>query len=85
MNLLIRPNISRIFDLAKVSPNKVSISFFFLFFQGGLILVSHNEHLFQMVAKETWLCGEITVKTIEGGFPAYKKALEEEFRRINAI
>jgi len=53
-------------------------------FNGGLILVSHNEQLIQMVAQETWLCGEKTVKTIEGGFTAYKKALEEEFRRINA-
>jgi len=54
-------------------------------FKGGLILVSHNEQLIQMVAKETWLCGEKTVKTIEGGFPAYKKALEEEFHRIGAV
>jgi len=54
-------------------------------FNGGVILVSHNEQLIQMVAKETWLCGEKTVKRVEGGFPAYKKALQEEFRRINAI
>ncbi|XP_065656487.1 ATP-binding cassette sub-family F member 3 isoform X2 [Hydra vulgaris] len=53
-------------------------------FNGGLILVSHNEQLIQMVAKETWLCGNQTVTRIEGGFPAYKKALEEEFQRINA-
>jgi len=53
-------------------------------FNGGVILVSHNEQLISMIAKETWLCGEKTVKTIEGGFPAYKKALEEEFKRINA-
>jgi len=52
-------------------------------FNGGLILVSHNEQLIQMVAEETWLCGETTVKRIEGGFPAYKKALEEEFQRIS--
>ncbi|XP_057304553.1 ATP-binding cassette sub-family F member 3-like [Hydractinia symbiolongicarpus] len=52
-------------------------------FNGGVILVSHNEQLIQMVAQETWLCGNKTVTRIEGGFPAYKKALEEEFRRIN--
>lgn len=52
-------------------------------FNGGLILVSHNEQLIQMVAQETWLCGEKTVKRIEGGFPAYKKALEEEFAKMN--
>lgn len=53
-------------------------------FKGGLILVSHNEQLIQMVAKETWLVGNQGVKTIEGGFLAYKKALEEEFQRIGA-
>jgi len=52
-------------------------------FKGGLILVSHNEQLIQMVAEETWLCGDKTVKRIEGGFPAYKKALEEEFAKMN--
>ena len=54
-----------------------------LAFKGGLILVSHNEQLIQMVAQETWLCGDKTVKRIEGGFPAYKKALEEEFAKMN--
>lgn len=59
--------------------------FYVHFYQGGVILVSHNEQLIQMVAQETWLCGNKTVKRIEGGFQAYKKTLEEEFRRINAI
>jgi len=54
-------------------------------FNGGVILVSHNEQLIQMVATETWLCGNQTVTRIEGGFPAYKKALEEEFMRIGAF
>jgi len=54
-------------------------------FNGGVILVSHNEQLIQMIAQETWLCGEKTVKRVEGGFQAYKKTLEEEFKRINAI
>ncbi|XP_066934518.1 ATP-binding cassette sub-family F member 3-like [Clytia hemisphaerica] len=54
-------------------------------FNGGVILVSHNEQLIQMIAQETWLCGEKTVKRIDGGFQAYKKTLEEEFKRINAI
>jgi len=59
--------------------------FFILYSQGGVILVSHNEQLIQMIAQETWLCGNQTVKRVEGGFQAYKKTLEEEFRRINAI
>eukprot|EP00794_Sanderia_malayensis_P015302 gene15302-16879_t len=54
-------------------------------FKGGVILVSHNEQLIRMTAKEVWLVGNKTVKTIEGGFDAYKSALEDEFRRMNNI
>lgn len=52
-------------------------------FKGGVILVSHNEQLIQMIAKEVWLVGNKTVRTVEGGFDAYKTALEEEFARLN--
>ncbi len=48
-----------------------------------MILVSHNEQLIRMTAKEVWLVGNKTVKSIEGGFDAYKSALEEEFKRMN--
>ena len=48
-----------------------------------MILVSHNEQLIQMIAKEVWLVGNKTVKTIDGGFSAYKAALEEEFKRLS--
>ncbi|XP_065061208.1 ATP-binding cassette sub-family F member 3-like [Rhopilema esculentum] len=54
-------------------------------FKGGVILVSHNEQLIQMIAREVWLVGNRTVKTIEGGFNAYKSALEEEFRRLSSM
>jgi len=52
-------------------------------FQGGVILVSHNEQLIKMTAEEVWLVGNKTVRTIEGGFIAYKSALEEEFKRLS--
>ena len=45
--------------------------------------MSHNEQLIQMIAKEVWLVGNKTVRTVEGGFDAYKTALEEEFARLN--
>ena len=50
-----------------------------------MILVSHNEQLIKMTAEEVWLVGSKTVKTIEGGFTAYKSALEEEFRRLSSM
>ena len=53
------------------------------FLQGGVILVSHNEQLIKMTAEEVWLVGNKTVKTVEGGFAAYKSALEEEFKRLS--
>lgn len=54
-------------------------------FNGGVILVSHNEQLIQLIATETWHVGSGTVKRIEGGFTAYKKALQDEFARIGAF
>ena len=48
-----------------------------------MILVSHNEQLIKMTAEEVWLVGSKTVRTIEGGFIAYKSALEEEFKRLS--
>ncbi|XP_002736039.1 ATP-binding cassette sub-family F member 3-like [Saccoglossus kowalevskii] len=48
-------------------------------FQGGVILVSHDERLITMICKELWVCGNGTVKRVEGGFAEYKQILEEEF------
>eukprot|EP00058_Branchiostoma_floridae_P025411 XP_002610901.1 hypothetical protein BRAFLDRAFT_126285 [Branchiostoma floridae] len=48
-------------------------------FKGGVILVSHDERLIRIVCKELWVCGNGTVRSVEGGFDEYKKILEEEF------
>ena len=69
----------------KFFQNSFFLSFDFCFLQGGVILVSHNEQLIQMIAKEVWLVGNKTVKTIDGGFSAYKAALEEEFKRLSNV
>ncbi|CAH0554649.1 unnamed protein product [Brassicogethes aeneus] len=47
-------------------------------YTGGVILVSHDERLIRMVCKELWVCGDGTVKSIEGGFDEYRKIVEKE-------
>ncbi|KAL3270009.1 hypothetical protein HHI36_009066 [Cryptolaemus montrouzieri] len=47
-------------------------------FTGGVILVSHDERLIRMVCKELWICGNGSVKSIEGGFDEYRKRVEQE-------
>nr|XP_004227440.3 ATP-binding cassette sub-family F member 3 [Ciona intestinalis] len=51
-------------------------------FNGGVILVSHDERLISKVCRELWLCGGKQVKSVEGGFDTYRKLLEEEFKRL---
>lgn len=46
--------------------------------QGGVVLVSHDERLIQMVCEELWVCSNRTVRSIEGGFAQYRKLIEEE-------
>lgn len=51
---------------------------YFLMLQGGVILVSHDERLIRMICKELWVCGNGTVKSVEGGFDEYRKIVEAE-------
>ncbi|XP_042313851.1 ATP-binding cassette sub-family F member 3 isoform X1 [Sceloporus undulatus] len=50
-------------------------------FRGGLMLVSHDERFIRLVCQELWVCGEGTVKRIEGGFDEYRDLLQEQFRK----
>lgn len=43
-----------------------------------MILVSHDERLIRMVCKELWVCGQGSVKSVEGGFDEYRKIVERE-------
>lgn len=52
-------------------------------FQGGVILVSHDERLIRKVCKELWVCGNKTVKSIEGGFDEYRKIVEKELAEVS--
>ncbi|KAF8781754.1 ATP-binding cassette sub-family F member 3 like protein [Argiope bruennichi] len=47
-------------------------------FTGGVVLVSHDEQLIEMVCQELWVCRNGTVSSISGGFAQYRKLVEEE-------
>lgn len=50
-------------------------------FQGGVILVSHDERFIRLVCQELWVCEGGGVTRIEGGFDQYRALLQEQFRR----
>lgn len=50
-------------------------------FQGGVVLVSHDERLIRLVCKELWVCESGKVRRIDGGFDEYRDILEEQFRK----
>lgn len=50
-------------------------------FQGGVVLVSHDERLIRLVCKELWVCEAGCVHRIDGGFDEYKNILQEQFRK----
>lgn len=45
-----------------------------------MVLVSHDERLIRQVCTELWVCGNNTVRCIEGGFDAYRKLVESEIQ-----
>nr|XP_022340495.1 ATP-binding cassette sub-family F member 3-like [Crassostrea virginica] len=47
-------------------------------FQGGVVLVSHDERLIRMICKELWVAKDRTVKALDGGFDEYRKIVENE-------
>ncbi|CAF2579315.1 unnamed protein product [Rotaria sp. Silwood2] len=49
-------------------------------FQGGVVLVSHDELLIKRVCTEAWLCRNGSVTALENGFEQYKKLIESELQ-----
>ncbi|PAA49973.1 hypothetical protein BOX15_Mlig033393g1, partial [Macrostomum lignano] len=47
-------------------------------FNGGVVLVSHDERLIKMICTELWLVSDGLVRTIEGGIDAYRRLVEKE-------
>jgi ATPase subunit of ABC transporter with duplicated ATPase domains len=42
-------------------------------FDGGVVLVSHDQHFISSVCKDFWLVGDGNVQRLEGGFTEYRK------------
>lgn len=49
-------------------------------FQGGVVLVSHDELLIKRVCTDAWLCRNGSVTSLEYGFEQYKKLIESELQ-----
>ncbi|GAB1599407.1 ATP-binding cassette sub-family F member 3-like [Argonauta hians] len=49
-------------------------------FQGGVILVSHDERLIRVICNELWVVQGGTVRSLEGGFDEYKHIVEQELK-----
>ncbi|CAF0956787.1 unnamed protein product [Rotaria sordida] len=49
-------------------------------FQGGVVLVSHDELVIKRVCTEAWLCRNGSVTALENGFEQYKKLIETELQ-----
>lgn len=47
-------------------------------FDGGVVLISHNQYLVQLVCNEIWVVGNQTVTRLEGNFLDYKKIVAKE-------
>ncbi|KAL5015228.1 hypothetical protein ScPMuIL_009498 [Solemya velum] len=54
-------------------------------FQGGVILVSHDERLIRMICKELWVVKDRTIVSLDGGFDEYKKIIETELETQGAF
>jgi ATP-binding cassette subfamily F protein 3 len=42
---------------------------------GGVIIISHDERFITNVAKELWVCGDGTVSKFKGDVQSYKKLI----------
>ena len=74
---------SNSYFMSKTLCKKTNNSILFCFnFQGGVILVSHDERLIQLVCQELWVVRDGKVISLEGGFTEYKKIVEEELAAL---
>uniref|UniRef100_A0A8C2LBT4 ATP-binding cassette, sub-family F member 3 n=1 Tax=Cricetulus griseus TaxID=10029 RepID=A0A8C2LBT4_CRIGR len=72
---------SRVAFAQMTMPCIYSLEHFWSVFQGGVILVSHDERFIRLVCQELWVCEKGTVTRVEGGFDQYRALLQEQFRR----
>ncbi|XP_054159476.1 ATP-binding cassette sub-family F member 3-like [Oppia nitens] len=51
-------------------------------YKGGVILVTHDQQLIEMVCKELWYCNNKSVTCLEGGFTQYRHIIETDLANI---
>jgi ATP-binding cassette subfamily F protein 3 len=47
-------------------------------YQGGVLLVSHDERLIRKICTELWVCANKTVTRLDGGIEEYRAIIEKE-------
>lgn len=47
-------------------------------FQGGVVLVSHDERLIRKICSELWVVSQGSVRSLEGGIDEYKALVQAE-------
>jgi len=47
-------------------------------FEGGVVLITHNQYLVELACSEIWVVGNQKVQRFEGEFSGYKKAVAKE-------
>jgi len=47
-------------------------------FDGGVVVITHNQYLVQLVCDEIWVVGKNTVKPFDGDFREYKQSVAKE-------
>ncbi|KAF1762551.1 hypothetical protein GCK72_010813 [Caenorhabditis remanei] len=52
-------------------------------FNGGVVLVSHDEQLIELVCKELWVVKDRMVTTLEGGLEEYRKQVYKQLQLTN--
>ena len=48
-------------------------------YKGGVLMVSHDEHLITATCDDIWMVGQNTVRRLDGDFQDYKRMVEAEF------
>jgi len=53
------------------------------YFEGGMILVSHDFRLINQVAEEIWICEHQTITKWKGDIISYKEHLKKQIEKEN--
>lgn len=51
-------------------------------YKGGVILVTHDQQLIELVCKELWYCNNKSVTCLEGGFQEYRQIIDRDLANI---